>query len=65
MFTSEATSHIFQQHMKETDPILIRIQCDSVDEYALLQYRYSKTIWIAVFSIIIVFILTVLVVLFT
>jgi hypothetical protein len=63
MFTSESTGHIFKQHMKETDPIMIRIQCDTADDYTLLKYHYSKTIWVTVFSIVIVSIIALLVVL--
>ena len=64
MFASESTYLIYQQHMKETDPILIRVQCDSAEEYTILQQYYSKTICVTVFSIVIVVILVVALVLF-
>ena len=32
MFISNSTHHIFQQHLKETDPLLVRIQHTDEDE---------------------------------
>ncbi len=32
MFISNSTDHIFQQHLKETDPLLVRIQRNEEDE---------------------------------
>jgi hypothetical protein len=58
MFASESTYKIFQQHMKETDPLLIRVQRDSADEYILL-YNSTKKMWITTFIIIIIVIILV------
>jgi hypothetical protein len=59
MFTSKSTDQIFQEHMKRTDPLLIRIQCDTARDYKLLRNFHKKT-WITTLLIIIIVIVMVL-----